>query len=64
VIGWKGEERKGFRVENGGYKERMERRREKRVRVVQKTLIQTVQILRANHDFLGAGTREPEHVNR
>jgi len=28
---------KGFRVEKGGYRERMERRREKRVRVVQET---------------------------
>jgi len=43
---WKGEGRKGFGVENGGYKEGMERRREKRVRVVQKTqtALQTVQI--------------------
>jgi len=35
-------------VKNGGYGERMERRRQKRVRVVQKAQIslQTVQILR------------------
>jgi len=30
---------KGFRVENGVHKERMEARREKRIRVVQKTQI-------------------------
>jgi len=40
---------KWFMVENGGYRERTERRREKRVRVVQKTQIalQMVQILRS-----------------
>lgn len=52
---------KEFKVEYSGYRERVERRREKGVRVVRKTQIslQTVQILRALI-FL---KREPEHTN-